>query len=260
MKKIILTLVALTAAMSMNAQCIKLMKNGEVVATYSASEADGVEYEEQTITGAVTRTGGIVVNWVQLWEDGPKFAEYNVGANSAEGDGGYYCWGGSINRDKQASKENICSSLSGDNDTATKLWGANWRMPTKAELQGLIDKCDPSPETLNGVAGVRYRGRGIYAGNSIFLPLTGDVNYNTNSGVVGYYYSSESDNDTKKPFYLREFYFLYNFDIKINTTDGVTLCSVRPVLTDGPLMNEYVNEDDNEGYEELDESATDSWL
>lgn len=258
MKKIILTLVALTAAMSMNAQCIKLMKNGEVVATYSASEADGVEYEEQTITGAVTRTGGIVVKWVQLWEDGPKFAEYNVGANSAEGDGGYYCWGGSTNRNTGSSKQGVCSSLSGDDDTAIKLWGRNWRMPTRDELQGLIDKCDSGAETLNGVTGIRYRGKGIYAGNSIFLPFAGDGSIN--HGAFGYYYSSESDNDTKKPFRLVETSYLIFSSVEVKTIDGNNLCSVRAVLTDGPIGNEFGDEDGNESYGVHGENETGNWF
>lgn len=258
MKKIILTLVALTAAMSMNAQCIKLMKNGKVVATYSTSEADGVEYEEQPTTGAVTRTGGIVVKWVQLWEDGPKFAEYNVGANSAEGDGGYYCWGGSTNRNTGSSKQGACSSLTGDDDTATKLWGRNWRMPTRDELQGLIDNCDSGAEKLNGVTGIRYRGKGIYAGNSIFLPFAGDGNLN--HGAFGYYYSSESDNDTKKPFRLVETSYLIFSSVEVKTIDGNNLCSVRAVLTDGPIGKDFGDEDDNESYGVHGENETGNWF
>ena len=47
-----------------------------------------------TTTGTAERTGGNV-KWIQLWENGPKFAEYNVGAeNNNAGDyGGYYNWG-----------------------------------------------------------------------------------------------------------------------------------------------------------------------
>lgn len=259
MKKILFTLMALVCSMSMDAQIIKIIKDGKVIDTFTASEADGVDYEEQPTTGAVTRTGRIVVNWVQLWEDGPKFAEYNVGANSAEGDGGYYCWGGSTNRDTGSSKQGVCSSLSGDDDTATKLWGRNWRMPKRDELQGLIDKCDSGAETLNGVTGIRYRGKGIYAGNSIFLPFAGDGSIN--HGVSGYYYSSESDNDTKKPFRLVETSFLiYYSSVEVKTIDGNNLCSVRAVLTDGPIGNDFGDEDGNESYGGHGENETGNWF
>ena len=43
------------------------------------------------ITGKATATINgktIDVNWVQLWENGPKFAEYNVGATSVTDYGG----------------------------------------------------------------------------------------------------------------------------------------------------------------------------
>lgn len=245
MKKIFLTLIALTAAMSMNAQYIKLMKNGEVVASYSASEADGVEYEEQLTTGADTRKGRIVVKWVQLWEDGPKFAEYNVGAanNKAEDAGGSYCWGGSTDKDTGASKQGICSSLSGDDDTAIKLWGRNWRMPTKEELRGLLVNCSYDSAVLNGVLGVRYTGRGIYANNSIFLPLV---------KLDNAYYSSESDNNTKKPFCLGV--------SGITNADGTNCYSVRAVLTDGPIDNEFGDEDGNESYGGHGEDETGNWF
>lgn len=182
MKKIFFTLVALTAAVSMNAQSIKLMKNGEVVAVYSAAEADGVEYEEEPTTAATTgtarRTGGIYVNWVQLWENGPKFAEYNVGVTDgkAESTGGHYCWGSSIDKDPNKAYKGGSDPLTGDDDTATKLWGKNWRMPTRAELQALVDNCNQTKKynyNGSGMTVVIYTGKGDYENNSVVLPAAG---------------------------------------------------------------------------------------
>ena len=114
------------------------------------------------------------VNWVQLWENGPKFAEYNVGAENskAEDYGGYYNWGmsdvqTSSNFEDYKSGE---SPLTGDDDTATKLWGSNWRMPTQDELQGLIDNCNVEWTTVGGKDGRKFTGKGAYASNSVFLP------------------------------------------------------------------------------------------
>lgn len=49
MKKIIFSLVALVAAMSMNAQIMKVYKDGAVVASYTATQMDSVVYEMQSV-------------------------------------------------------------------------------------------------------------------------------------------------------------------------------------------------------------------
>lgn len=68
-------------------------------------------------------------------------------------------------------------------DTATALWGKDWRMPTKEELQELMDSC--SWEFEKNRQGFLVTGRN---GNSIFLPAggfkSGDRDYlNYGSGV-----------------------------------------------------------------------------
>ena len=196
MKKIFLALFALAGTMSMNAQVMKVMANGEEVATYKGAKYTVVFEEEQasTTTGTAERTGYINVNWVQLWENGPKFAEYNVGAanNKAEDYGGYYCWGSSIDKASNPVYNSGSDALTGTDDTATNLWGSNWRMPTKAELDSLIANCDVVWTTVNGVKGRKFTGKGDYASNSVFLPAAGYCYYGSSyeSGDGGYYWSS----------------------------------------------------------------------
>ena len=153
------------------------------------------------------------MNWVQLWENGPKFAEYNVGAENskAEDYGGYYNWGmsdvqTSSNFEDYKSGE---SPLTGDDDTATKLWGSNWRMPTQTELEALINSTNCDVEWMDGstkkynnttVIGLLCKGKGAYASNSVFLPAAGfhssrDGKVN-NQGFYGSYWSS-TPNDSK---------------------------------------------------------------
>ena len=141
------------------------------------------------------------VNWVQLWENGPKFAEYNVGAENskAEDYGGYYNWGmsdvqTSSNCEDYKSGESL---LTGDDDTATKLWGSNWRMPTQTELEALINptNCDVAwTDDYNdtGIKGRIYTGKGAYASNSVFLPAAGEYNAGDvyGQGDFGSYWSS----------------------------------------------------------------------
>ena len=198
MKKILFPLVALVCTMSMNAQVMKIMKGTEVVATYTADQADNVVFEEApavTTTGTAKRTGNIDVNWVQLWENGPKFAEYNVGAanNKAEDYGGYYAWGGNQDKvDDHNTTNTGKGDLTGADDTATKLWGSNWRMPKQDELQKLIANCDVVWTTINGVSGRKFTGKGDYSSNSVFLPAAGYCYYGNvgGQGYVGIYWSS----------------------------------------------------------------------
>ena len=202
MKKVIFTLVALVASMSMNAQVMKIMKNGEVEATYKGSEYSVVFEEEQgsTTTGTAKATIGgseVDVNWVQLWENGPKFAEYNVGVTDgkAESYGGYYCWGSSIDKDQSAAYKSGTDPLTGTDDTATNLWGNNWRMPTEAELEALLTNCDVEWTTVGGVNGRKFTGKvAPYTSNSVFLPAAGcGRGHVYDQGRNGYYWSSTPD-------------------------------------------------------------------
>ena len=120
------------------------------------------------------------MKWVRLWEGGPKFAEYNVGVTDgkAESYGGYYCWGKATDKDSQGAYKDGTSALTGTDDTATNLWGDNWRMPKKAELEALLDtnNCKftwTKDYNGTGVKGLLCTGKGAYASNSVFLPAAG---------------------------------------------------------------------------------------
>lgn len=159
MKKIFIALVALCATLSMQAQTIEIYEEGGTtpIATYSdgAKKYKAVFKETAFGTGTAMRTDVISVKWVQLWKEGPKFAEYNVGITDgkAESYGGHYTWDA--------------------NDTATKLWGSNWRMPTSDELGALLTNCTCEWTTQNGVSGLLCTGKNTYSSNSIFLPAAG---------------------------------------------------------------------------------------
>ena len=152
---------------------------------------------------------------VQLWENGPYWAECNVGATKPEEYGYYFWWGdtkgythdgnqwnavdgsrkgfefsssncptyGKSKAELQsAGYVNSSGNLALKYDAATKHWGAPWRMPTDAEFSALINKCDSEWTTRNGVAGRLVKGRGAYASKSIFLPAAG---YGNGSELYG---------------------------------------------------------------------------
>lgn len=166
------------------------------------------------ISGTATATIGgneVDVPWVQLWKNGPKFAKYNVGITDGKEEslGGHYAWGRDI--DGAYGSNNEGAYLSGDSDTATKLWGDNWRMPTYSEYYALYDHCEKSKDvtytkqTVNGQVGYRFTGTGDYAVNSLFLPLAGQLD---RSGLIlvnsyGYYWSSNQSDIYHAAYYFR---------------------------------------------------------
>ena len=134
-----------------------------------------------------------------------KWATCNVGATSSEEYGDYFAWGETTAKSdystsncptyglsiSQLQSQGYIDSegnLTAQYDAATANWGGNWRMPTKAEIQELIDKCNWKWTTQNGVYGYKVKGPN---GNSIFLPAAGRVGSSLGSaGSSGLYWSS----------------------------------------------------------------------
>ena len=105
------------------------------------------------------------------------WATCNVGASSPSDYGNYYAWGETTTKssytetNSRTFKKDI-SDFSGNAyyDAATANWGEGWRMPTKEELEELVDKCDWQWTTQRGHNGCDVTGPN---GNSIFLPAAG---------------------------------------------------------------------------------------
>ena len=143
---------------------------------------------------------------VQLWKDGPYWADTNIGAEKSWESGYYFWWGGTIGYKREGNAWVASNGSSSDfkfekeivltfgkdlaalyregwtgedgillpeHDAAHVHWGGKWRMPTKQELYDLIHKCNCTWEKMNGVNGYVVRGKGDYASASIFLPAAG---------------------------------------------------------------------------------------
>lgn len=183
-------------------------------------------------TTATIDGSDVSVKWVQLWSDGPKFAEYNVGTDSENPYGGYYCWGKTVNKDPNNAFNAGTSTLSGADDTATALWGSHWRMMTAAELDALIANTTSEWTTVNGIAGRKFTGNGAYAADWIFLPAA-SVSYNGNLdnyylGVLGYYSTSTPGNDTSmyQMYFSSDTYYSEAYGSRLNAV------SVRAVVAE----------------------------
>lgn len=132
----------------------------------STTKADGLKAGKYyTLTTGMTKGSAEnkldeTIEWVQLWAGGPKFAKKNV-ANKLN-------WSEAVN-------------TTGD----AYVWGANWRTPTRDELnfvdakQGSDGVYTFNPlntkaevQVQNGVTGILYTGiQPGYTDKSIFLPI-----------------------------------------------------------------------------------------
>ena len=108
---------------------------------------------------------------------GKKWANRNVNAGSETGIGNYFEWGETTAYDNNNSYSgNNPTTLPLSNDAAYANWGSNWRMPTKAEYDELLNETYTTWTWYNdynntGVGG--YLVTSKTNGNSIFLPKTG---------------------------------------------------------------------------------------
>jgi len=181
----------------------------------AAADLGEVKIDELSLSVGVSKgLGG-----VQLWENGPYWAECNVGASKPEEYGYYFWWGDTMGykRDGETwvSSAGTCvisglfstttcptygkdsstlqtlgyidsvGNLVAAHDAATKHLGAPWRMPTCSEFSALVNNCTATWTMRNGTYGRLLKGKGSYATKSIFLPATG---YGKDSGF--YYLGS----------------------------------------------------------------------
>lgn len=143
---------------------------------------------------------------------GTLWATCNVGATKPEEYGDYFAWGETLPKDKYNdltykwtnthnglakyctdtelyySKIDYKTTLDLADDVANVNWGDNWRIPTKTELQELIDYCTWTIISKNGIKGQIAIGPN---GNSIFFPYAGYyIDLDLSVGFIGFYWSS----------------------------------------------------------------------
>lgn len=180
-----------------------------------------------------------------------KWATFNVGATSPYEYGDYYSWGEiatktrytwenykycndgntsmtKYNNDAQYGYNGFTDgkyTLEPDDDVAHIKWGGNWRMPSRGEMQELVDSCDWDWTNENGVWGYRITSLvSGYDNKSIFLPVGGYMSgVDTIYADYYYYWSSSLYSTSSLAYGLSEYYGgvddLYRF----------IGCNVRPV-------------------------------
>lgn len=125
-----------------------------------------------------------------------KWATCNVGASSPSDYGSYFAWGETSTKSEYTSENYVTykksmSDIAGDSryDAVRANWGGTWRLPTKVEIEELVNRCKTKWTTYNGHKGRLVTGSN---GNSIFIPAAGwrDGSSLEYEGDFGNYWSS----------------------------------------------------------------------
>ena len=134
------------------------------------------------------------------------WACYNVGASKEYQYGDYFAWGEKATKKeytaakyKLPSKHNIAGDTEYDVATTWNVGeNSGWRMPTKAEIQELIDNCKMEWITVHKVKGMKFTSK--KNGASIFLPAAGNkyAKKTYSHGVGGCYWSGDLDEESLK--------------------------------------------------------------
>ncbi|MBR5781229.1 MAG: PEGA domain-containing protein [Bacteroidales bacterium] len=166
---------------------------------------------------------------------GLKWAACNIGADKAEDYGDYFAWGevnaklkyGYGSNYKKCTEKDISGSVR--YDAARANWKSGWRMPTKDELQELIDKCAWEWSAQNGIYGYKITGPN---GKSIFLPSGGsDTGYGVMlSGHDGCYWTSTFEERSYSGYVNYLDFSNYNYKIS-EYGNGYYGMTIRPVCS-----------------------------
>lgn len=173
-----------------------------------------------------------------------KWACCNVGAKSPKELGGFYAWGETEQKSSynwstymhcDGSRE-TCHDIGDeiantDYDVASVNWGKSWHMPSRKQIQLLLDSC--SREVIDLC--VKFTAPN---GGSIFLPkMRTTTNYHWNTDIYfGTYWSSSLDQDNSYNAYVIDFSFNPNYgwtqwvlSIGMGSSSRCEKLCVRPV-------------------------------
>ena len=202
----------------------------------SKTKTDEITLDDLTVSGFENGHGYVDLGLSVKW------ATCNVGASTPESYGNYYAWGetstkNEYTKDNSKTWERNMGDIGGNPgyDVARANWGGNWRLPTQAEFEELIDSCDRHCVAINGVVGMRFTSK--KNGNSIFFPAAGwRSGTSTNfAGSDGDYWSSiiRPPGYPINIQYAQALWFSCDtYNGYVNTQGGVRSrgLSVRPVL------------------------------
>lgn len=193
---------------------------------------------------------------------GILWATCNIGASSPSEIGDYFAWGekepkdaygwntykwcrGSYNSIFKYTDADGKKVLDSQDDVAKSMLGGEWRIPTKEDMEELVEECEWKWTSLNGQLGWKVIGSN---NNYIFLPASGAASSYRIAGVneLGRYWTATRDESNYSAYNLR---FKYGTDTIVVVDDtrfyGRT---IRPVI--GLPVKRIVKEEPKEEEQE----------
>lgn len=188
-----------------------------LVMGFSLCAVQACSDDEEDDSSKVLENGNVLVSGHEAVDLGlsVKWATCNVGSYTPEGYGEYYAWGETETKSDYSWKTykwckgtddtmtKYCTDeeygtvdnrtvLTSSDDVATVKWGKKWRMPTKEEIEELLDECTWTWTTQNYVNGYIVIGP---SGKKMFLPAAGYDNGGDpdSRGSYGNYWSATLD-------------------------------------------------------------------
>ena len=190
---------------------------------------------------------------------GILWATCNIGASSPSEIGEYFAWGeketkdaygwetyelchGSYNSIFKYTEDDRKSILEPQDDVANSELGGEWRIPTKEDMEELVEECEWKWSNQNGRLGWKVIGPN---NNYIFLPASGAASSYIIAGVneLGRYWTATRDKSN---------YYAYNLRFK-DVTDTIVVVddtrfygrTIRPVLGQ-PVKRTVKNEEEEQ--------------
>lgn len=193
---------------------------------------------------------------------GILWATCNIGASSPSEIGDYFAWGerepkdvygwdtyklcrGSYNSIFKYTETDGKKVLDSQDDVAKSMLGGEWRIPTKEDMEELVEECEWKWTNLNGQLGWKVIGSN---NNYIFLPASGAASSYRIAGVneLGRYWTATRDESN---------YSAYNLRFKDGTDTIVVVDdtrfygrTIRPVI--GQPVKRIVKEEPKEEEQE----------
>lgn len=143
-------------------------------------------------------------DWIDLGlPSGTKWATCNVGASLPEQPGKLYAWGETNTKSSYSTSNYLYQGKTATDiagwenlDVATKLWGKEWRMPTKEQFQELLDYTEGVYTKHEGRLGMLMTS--TINKQSIFLPACGHIDgtEHSNPNTCGNYWTSTPEKNS----------------------------------------------------------------
>ena len=168
-----------------------------------------------------------------------KWANINIGAQYDACAGDRYAWGETNVKSNYSQStylyydsgyENLGEDISGSHyDVVKEYWGGNWRMPTRSEMQMLVDSCQWLWTSIDGQNG--YLLTSLKNQNKIFLPAAGyqSTTYFNGVGEECHYWTSTLDTEAQS-----DILFATSNSRTINAANRFLGIPIRPVTKSGP--------------------------